>query len=120
MTVQQHKFQWVSGLFDDSEENIVIHTEYGLKVSMVHIISDQWNGVENYLQAHSVKYLALVTIMYCVTSSEFDAIYNKVGQIVLTEWGFFFPKSICKPFLKANNNILFTKMFILFFNMNII
>ncbi len=57
MTVQHRKFQLVSDLFvsgappvhsttwgsllDDSAENIVIHTEYRLKVSMIHIVSDQ-------------------------------------------------------------------------------
>ncbi len=41
MIVQHHKFQLVSGLFDDSAENIVIHTEYRLKVLTIHIVSDQ-------------------------------------------------------------------------------
>ncbi len=41
MTTQHRKFQMFSGLFDDSVENIVIHTEYQLKVSMIHIVLDQ-------------------------------------------------------------------------------
>ncbi len=41
MTIQHSKFQLVSGLFDDSAENIVIHTEYRLKISTIHIVSDQ-------------------------------------------------------------------------------
>ncbi len=32
MTVRDRKFQLVSGLFDDSAEYIMIHTEYRLKV----------------------------------------------------------------------------------------
>ncbi len=31
----------------DSAKNIVIHTEYSLKVSTIHIVSDQSNGVEH-------------------------------------------------------------------------
>ncbi len=46
MTVQHRKIQLVSGLFDDSAENIVIYTEFWLKVSTIHIVSDQWIGVE--------------------------------------------------------------------------
>ncbi len=49
MTVQHHKFQLVLGLFDNSAENIVTHTEYRLKVSTIHVASDQWFGVEHYL-----------------------------------------------------------------------
>ncbi len=32
----------------DSAENIVIDTEYWLKVTTIHILSDQSNGVEHY------------------------------------------------------------------------
>ncbi len=47
MAVQHRKFQLFSGLFDDSKENIMIHTKYWLQVSMIHIDdTDQWNGVE--------------------------------------------------------------------------
>ncbi len=41
MTIQYRKFQLVSGLFDDSAEHIVMHTEYQLKVLMIHIVSEQ-------------------------------------------------------------------------------
>ncbi len=36
---------WID-LYDDNIENIVIRTEYRLKVSTIHIVSDQWNGTE--------------------------------------------------------------------------
>ncbi len=51
MNVRHCKFQLVSCLFDDSEENIMIHTEYLLKVSTIHIVSDQSNRVEHYTWA---------------------------------------------------------------------
>ncbi len=39
---------WID-LFDDNIENIVIRIEYRLKVSTIHIVSDQWNSTEPYI-----------------------------------------------------------------------
>ncbi len=63
MTVRYRKFQLVWGLFDDSAENIVIHTEYRLKVSTIHIVSDQTNGVEHY--APELLLLVIIIYLFC-------------------------------------------------------
>ncbi len=58
------KFHLVSGLFDDSAENIVIHIEYRLKLLTIHIVSDQSNSMVHYVPYNLVCVITNVTSKY--------------------------------------------------------
>ncbi len=74
ITIRHRKFHLVS---DRKYCNTYwIQTEYRLRVSTIHIVSDQWNGTEPYVQL-------LVFFIYVITFFNLIAMYFDLGEGVV-------------------------------------